>query len=114
MNPVMIAIIAFTSLFHSTLEVTPTIASSTGATMESCPCTPPMQSLANTTSSPPISAPQEYYPDTEIPKGYKKRITIAYLTAIHGTIEARQGLAISGALQLALEEVSSNFVGLFS
>lgn len=111
MNPVMIAVIAFTSLFHSTLEVTPTttIASTTGATMASCPCTPLMQSPANTTGSPSISTPEEYYPDTEIPKSYKKKITIAYLTAIHGSIENRQGLAISGALQLALEEVSSRY-----
>lgn len=109
MNPVMIAVIAFTSFFHSILEVTPTatITSSAGATMAPSSCTPIIQSSVNATGSPAAAgAAEEYYPDTDIPKNYKKKITIAYLSAMKGTFESRQGLVISGALQLALNEVS--------
>lgn len=40
---------------------------------------------------------------------YKKmmNLTIGYLTAIKGELKVRQGLAVSGAFTMALEEVSS-------
>lgn len=41
--------------------------------------------------------------------GYKKTIlTVGYLTAIKGELKDRQGLAISGALTLALEEINND------
>lgn len=35
----------------------------------------------------------------------KKQLTVGYMTAIKGELKDRQGLAVSGALALALEEV---------
>lgn len=43
----------------------------------------------------------------------KKELTVGYLTAAKGELKERQGLSISGALTLALEEVSSNSLLLF-
>lgn len=37
----------------------------------------------------------------------KTTLTIGYLTAIKGELKDRQGLAISGALTLALDEVNN-------
>nr|CAD7429251.1 unnamed protein product [Timema monikensis] len=39
-------------------------------------------------------------------QGPKKNITVGYLTAIKGELKDRQGLTVSGAITLALEEVS--------
>lgn len=39
-------------------------------------------------------------------KPQKQNLTIGYLTAIKGGLKDRQGLAISGALSMALDEVS--------
>lgn len=36
----------------------------------------------------------------------KKQLTVGYMTAVKGELKDRQGLAVSGALALALEEVS--------
>lgn len=37
---------------------------------------------------------------------YKKTVlTVGYLTAIHGEVKEKQGLAVSGAITLALDEV---------
>lgn len=40
----------------------------------------------------------------------KKQLTVGYMTAIKGELKDRQGLAVSGALALALEEVITFFV----
>lgn len=39
------------------------------------------------------------------PRFKKKKLTIGYLTAIKGELKDRQGLAVSGAMTMALEEV---------
>lgn len=39
-----------------------------------------------------------------------RNLTIGYLTAAKGSLDNRQGLSISGALTLALKEVSGNHV----
>jgi len=36
-------------------------------------------------------------------------LTVGYLTALTGDLKTRQGLAISGALTMALDEVSTSF-----
>lgn len=41
--------------------------------------------------------------DAQVPKKFD--ITIGYLPSIKGELRSRQGLAISGALSMALEEV---------
>lgn len=46
----------------------------------------------------------ELYPATVPP--HKTALVIGYLTAIKGDLKARQGLSISGALTMALDEVS--------
>ncbi|GFG40122.1 hypothetical protein Cfor_09373 [Coptotermes formosanus] len=40
--------------------------------------------------------------------GTKKTLTIGYLAAVKGTLKDRQGLAVSGALSMALQEVNND------
>ncbi|KAK3910945.1 Receptor-type guanylate cyclase Gyc76C [Frankliniella fusca] len=42
------------------------------------------------------------------PAPAKKNITIGYLTAVKGDLKDRQGLAVSGALTMAIEEINNN------
>lgn len=46
----------------------------------------------------------------QIVSANKTTLTIGYLTAIRGELKDKQGLAISGALTLALEEVNKKTV----
>lgn len=41
-------------------------------------------------------------------QGAKKSLTVGYLAALTGTLKDRQGLAVSGALSMALQQVNSN------
>lgn len=43
----------------------------------------------------------------------KTVLTVGYLTAIKGELKDKQGLAISGALTMALDEVSPEFIFTF-
>lgn len=52
----------------------------------------------------PVLGAKQHSQDTTIYK--KTELTVGYLTAIKGELKDRQGLAISGALTMALEEVS--------
>lgn len=46
---------------------------------------------------------------SRITANYKKTVlTVGYLTAIHGEVKEKQGLAVSGAITLALDEVRAN------
>jgi len=38
----------------------------------------------------------------------KKNLTVGYLTAVKGDLKDRQGLAVSGAVTMALEEINSD------
>lgn len=40
------------------------------------------------------------------PQYKNKQLTIGYLTAVRGELKERQGLAVSGAISMALEEVN--------
>lgn len=40
----------------------------------------------------------------------KKQITVGYLTAVKGELRERQGLAVSGAITMALNEVNFGFL----
>ncbi|KAJ8981641.1 hypothetical protein NQ317_000869 [Molorchus minor] len=42
----------------------------------------------------------------EVPK--KKELTVGYLTAVKGTVKERQGLQISGAITMALDEINKD------
>ncbi|KAB0795504.1 hypothetical protein PPYR_12343 [Photinus pyralis] len=42
------------------------------------------------------------------PDGKRKKLTVGYLTAVRGELKERQGLAISGALTMALEEINND------
>ncbi len=58
-----------------------------------------LSSLSNAT----LIQPSENYTNTHIPRGQKKTIKVAYLTALRGL--DKDGLSISGAIQYALEQV---------
>lgn len=88
-----IAITAFTCLLHVLLSVV-------GA-MATCDV-----DKAKNVSTTDRSVDVEYYNNTQIPISYKKNITIGYLTSLRGFSD-KKGLAISGALTYALNQVSS-------
>ena len=48
----------------------------------------------------------EYYPDTKIPIGYKKNITIGFLVKSERGADKASGLLVGGALFFSLEDVS--------
>lgn len=61
----------------------------------------PVQHLAS-----PYSTKRLQTESLKAPLTKRKNLTVGYLTAAKGELKERQGLAVSGALTMALEEVS--------
>lgn len=74
------------------------------------PLAPPLAPALSTSLSSsfgiPLFGPRPMFWDSlPFMSKHKKNITIGYLTAVRGELIDRQGLAVSGALSMALEEV---------
>lgn len=55
----------------------------------------------------PTDGARNHHSSSQSYNNYKKTVlTVGYLTAIKGEIKDKQGLAISGAIQMALDEVN--------
>ncbi|KAJ1522077.1 hypothetical protein ONE63_002388 [Megalurothrips usitatus] len=64
--------------------------------------------LARTRLPPGTTAGALAAPSTTWPLSHRKNITIGYLTSARGELNDRQGLAVSGALSMALEEINND------